>query len=80
MNNFDFSAVAIENVAIEKHYSKTNKSISELIKKLQVNQSFAIPKNFKNSVSYVSKREFPELRLTIRKVPDSDFVRVYRIL
>ena len=80
MNNFDFNAVRIEDVKLEKHHTKTYQSLKELISKLQVNQSFAIPKSFKNNVGYVTRREFPELRLTVRKVADSDFVRVYRVL
>lgn len=77
---FDFNSVQIENVGYEGRGKQSPEylGMKNLLKSLQVGQSFAIPLKFRNPLGYCIKNEHPEYKVRIVKV--GDFIRAYRLL
>jgi hypothetical protein len=79
---FDFNSVVIENLPFvdERRSSAIAINLKNLIDKMEVNQSFALPKSYTQNLRRVLKLDFPELKVKIKSTEGSDFIRAYRVI
>jgi len=80
VHNFDFNSVVIENLPFVNEKESISIGLTSLVQKMEVNQSFAVPKSYVQNLRMLLRRDFPELKVKIQSLKDSDFIRAYRLM
>ena len=75
----DYSQIVIENIPYENNGESNYISLKKLVEQLGVNQSFAIPQSVSHNLRNVLNKEFPHMKVKLRRVEGSNFVRAFRI-
>jgi len=79
MEQFNLSEVVIENIPFQNTDSNYA-TLKQLVAKMESGQSFSIPHKYMKNLRTVISKEFPEIKVKIRKVEGSDFIRAYRVV
>jgi hypothetical protein len=80
MKQFSLEQVAIENIAYEGPSQSNYQTLKQLVAKMEKDQSFSIPKKYTKNLRTVIHAEFPEIKIKIRQIEGSDFIRAFRVL